>query len=91
MKRIAVLLLTLACVATGASAGAAIEDVRERHAGRLMEHPGVVSVGIGRDAEGRAAIVIGLDRERPRTRQALPAELEGHPVRVRIVGRPRAD
>jgi len=55
-----------------------------------MAQAGVVSVGVGRDADGTEVIVVGLDRERPETRAALPRELEGYRVRVRIVGSVRA-
>jgi hypothetical protein len=46
----------------------------------------VVSVGIGRGPAGQEAIVIGLDRPRPETQATLPAQLEGYPVRVEIIG-----
>jgi hypothetical protein len=55
-----------------------------------MAQPGVVSVGIGRDADGTEVIVVGLDRERPEARAALPSELEGYRVRVQVIGGVRA-
>jgi hypothetical protein len=63
-----------------------IQDVKARHARHLLTLPGVVSVGIGWDPAGREAIVIGLDRPRPETQADLPAQLEGYPVRVEIIG-----
>jgi hypothetical protein len=45
-----------------------------------------VSVGVGRDAEGREAIVVGLDRARPETQSRVPAQLEGYRVRVEVIG-----
>jgi hypothetical protein len=67
-----------------------IQEVKARHEARLMEKPGVVAVGIGRDADGRQAIIVSLDRERPDTRAAMPEELEGYPVRVQVTGPVRA-
>lgn len=63
-----------------------IQEAKARHAQRLLALPGVVSVGVGRDADGRQVIVIGLDRARPETQARLPAELEGYRVRVRVSG-----
>lgn len=67
-----------------------IQEVKARHAPRLLALPGVVSVGVGRDAEGREVIVIGLDRARPETQTSLPTKLEGYAVRVEIIGTVRA-
>ena len=67
-----------------------IQDVKARHAPEFMRLPGVVSVGIGRDADGAPVIVVGLDRDRPETRAALPPQVEGHRVRIEVVGRVQA-
>jgi hypothetical protein len=67
-----------------------IHEIKAKHAARLLAIPGVKSVGIGRDSQGHEVIVIGLDRPRPDTQAQLPAELEGHPVRVEVVGRIKA-
>lgn len=69
---------------------ATVQEVKARHESRLMGQPGVVAVGIGRDADGREAIVVSLDRERPGARQSLPQALEGYPVRVQVIGTVRA-
>jgi hypothetical protein len=63
-----------------------IQEVKARHAPRLVALPGVVSVGVGRDADGREVIVIGLDRARPETQARLPTQFDGYPVRVEIIG-----
>jgi len=63
-----------------------IQEAKARHAQRLLALPGVVSVGVGRDAEGREAIVVGLDRARPETQSRLPTQLEGYRVRVEVIG-----
>ncbi len=65
------------------------EEVLNRHAGELTRMRGVLSVGIGRDDAGRPVIVIGLDGERPETRAALPASIDGVPVQVLTSGRIR--
>jgi hypothetical protein len=67
-----------------------IQDVKQKHAARLMEIPGVVSVGIGRNDDGQTVIVLGLDRERAATRAQLPKCLEGYEVRAEVVGKIRA-
>ncbi|HEX9626162.1 MAG TPA: hypothetical protein VGA00_04430 [Acidiferrobacterales bacterium] len=69
---------------------ASIQEVKAKHAPALMQLPGVVSVGIGRGPDGRPAIVVGLDRERPETLEQLPRSLDGHPVLSEVVGQPRA-
>ena len=67
-----------------------IEETKARHASQLLELPGVVSVGIGRDEAGRPAIVVGL-ADPPRAEETgLPHALEGHPVVTRVIGALRA-
>lgn len=63
-------------------------EVLERHRAELLRLPGVVGVGIG-EAEGTE--VIELLVESPRERGCWPEELETIPVRVRVVGSPRAE
>jgi hypothetical protein len=67
-----------------------IEEVKAQHEARLMATPGVVSVGIGRDRDGRAVIVVGVDDERSEAFRSLPAAIDGYPVEIRVVGRIRA-
>ena len=38
-----------------------IQEVKAKHADRLLAMPGVVSVGIGQDPDGQFVIVVGLD------------------------------
>jgi hypothetical protein len=76
--------------AAGADMALTIQEAKARHAQRLLALPGVVSVGVGRDAEGREAIVVGLDRARPETQSLVPAQLEGYRVRVEVIGPARA-
>jgi hypothetical protein len=63
-----------------------IEQVKEKHAARLLALPGIVSVGIGRGPDGGKAIVVGLDRPRPETEAKVPDVLEGYPVRIEVIG-----
>lgn len=67
-----------------------IEETRARHAGRLLDLPGVVSVGIGRDEAGRPAIVVGLADTPNAEESGLPHSLEGHPVVTCVIGALRA-
>lgn len=93
MKRLAaILVLWMAPVAACGRERmpATIQDVKARYAPEFMRLPGVVSVGIGRDSGGTLVIVVGLDRERPETRAALPQQVEGHRVKVEVTGMPRA-
>jgi hypothetical protein len=68
-----------------------IENVKDRHENRLMQLPGVVSVGIGRDPTGRPAITVGLSKRSPESEKQIPGEIEGHPVVVSVIGSIRAD
>jgi hypothetical protein len=80
------LLISWSGPAAGADMALTIQEAKARHVQRLLALPGVVSVGVGRDAEGREAIVVGLDRARPETQSRVPAQLEGYRVRVEVIG-----
>jgi hypothetical protein len=93
LKPIAVTLLvmlTAAACGEESQVQASIQDVKAQHEARLMATPGVVSVGIGRDSDGQAVIIVGVERERPETRRSLPEVLGGYPVRTQVVGRVKA-
>lgn len=94
MKRAvaASLLLLISCTRYDGEQGmpATIHEVKAKHAPRFLALPGVVSVGVGRDAAGAEVIVIGLDRERPESQAALPTQLEGYSVQVQIIGAVKA-
>ena len=97
MRRVATLACALAwALATSAAAFGkgemppSIQEVKARHEQRLMAAPGVVAVGVGQDADGKQAIIVSLDRERPKVRASMPGELEGYPVRVQVIGPVRA-
>jgi hypothetical protein len=86
------ILLIVSAIASGEELDmpSSIRDVKSRHEARLLTLPDVVSVGIGRDENGNQAIIVGLRRSNPATESRLPTELEGYPVRIRIVGEIKA-
>lgn len=59
-------------------------EVLERHREKLLAIPGVVGVGIGRD-DGEVIELLVAEEG------AYPQELEGVPLRIRVVGRLKAD
>ena len=63
-----------------------IQEVKKQHEARLLGLPGVVSVGIGLDQKGQAAIIIGLDGSNPDIEAQLPDNLEGYTVVLKDVG-----
>ena len=63
-----------------------IQEVKAKHADRLLAMQGVVSVGIGKEADGKYVIIIGLDGPHSETVDQLPKALDGYPVRVQIIG-----
>jgi hypothetical protein len=63
-----------------------IQEIKEKHAGRFLAMPGVVSVGIGRDPDGKPVIIVGLDGLHPQTQTKLPEILDSYPVHVEIIG-----
>jgi hypothetical protein len=79
------------CWATHLSAGEnnmplTISEAKAKHAEHLLALPGVVSVGIGKNANGRPAIIVGLDKARPETESQIPDSLESYPVVTEVVG-----
>lgn len=60
--------------------------VLARHAEELMRTSGVMSVGVGANEAGAAAIVVGVAAHRF-TAGGLPESIEGVPVVVQEVGR----
>lgn len=60
--------------------------VISRHADALMRMRGVISVGVGKTDDGRAAVVVGFMGDEAIAR-ALPKELDGIPVVVKRTGR----
>jgi len=67
-----------------------ISAVKAKHASRLLAKPGVVSVGIGQEADGRAVIIIGVDSKDRLNSLVLPQQLDGYPVKAQVLGVVRA-
>ena len=68
-----------------------IEEVKARYEARLLARPGVVSVGIGKDAAGRPAIIVGIKESKEALApKVIPEDIEGYPVIVEVVGQVRA-
>jgi hypothetical protein len=63
-----------------------IRDVKAKYESQLMAMAGVVSVGLGQDAEGNPVIVIGIESEEFSNTLALPRELENYPVKFEVMG-----
>ena len=89
MRTIAwVIVLIMPLMALGDDLGMSpsIQEVKKQHEKRFLDMPGVVSVGIGLDANGNQAIIVGLDAPNPEIKAKIPAILEGFPVVVQIIG-----
>lgn len=80
------ILAGLSCSEDSRVPSASIQDVKAKYETQLMTEPGVVSVGIGRDDQHKPVIVVGLDRPRAETVEALPKELDGYAVRATVIG-----
>lgn len=64
----------------------AIEEVLAEHTPGWMKVPGVVGTGQGL-CDGRPCIVVYASSRTPEIEARIPAEAEGHPVRVEVTGR----
>jgi hypothetical protein len=67
-----------------------IKKVKKQHEVRLLQLPDVISIGIGKDENDNPAIIVGLRRPNPQTEEQIPANLEGYPVQLRIIGEIKA-
>lgn len=90
MKTNLLSLMVTLIVACGASEdipmAESITAVKAKHASELMAKPGVVSVGIGQEADGQAIIIIGVDSKDSLDSLALPKKLDGYPVKTQVIG-----
>jgi len=75
-------------------------EIKTRHEESLMQHPGVVGVGVGMRQKGgqptdEVSIVIMVEKKHPLDqldpKDVLPREIEGIPVDVLETGEIRAD
>ena len=58
------------------------KSVRDRHEVELNHVPGVVGTGIGADETGHAEIQVYVEKLTPQAQAAIPAEVEGTPVKA---------
>lgn len=82
---LAVMLAGPSC-SESANMAASIHEVKAKYEDQLLARPGVVSVGVGQDADGNPIIIIGLDRPRAETLDALPKDLDGYRVHPEVIG-----
>jgi hypothetical protein len=62
--------------------------VQERHHDALMKAPDAVGTGVGVGRQpGSTEIEVYLSKDNPQARAAIPAQLEGKPVRVIVTGK----
>ncbi len=66
-----------------------IGEVKRRHEARLLGVKGVVGVGVGL-RDGRECITVLVRERHPALQREIPAELEGFPTYVEVVGDVRA-
>ena len=59
-----------------------LRALKQRHAAELWKHPEVCGINIEDDSGGHPVFTVHVRTDSPDVRQALPRELEGHPVRV---------
>ncbi len=60
----------------------AAHEIKRRHAGRLMKLPGVVGVGVEKDARGRFVLAVHLDPDEAGGKPSIPKEIESCPVKL---------
>ncbi len=65
---------------------APLTEVLARHTPELMRMPGVVGTAESRLPDGRPCILVMVARRTPELARALPATLEGWPVKVEETG-----
>lgn len=62
-----------------------IERVKADHEMQLMAINGVEGVGVGEEA-GKPVIKVYVSGKTPALKQAIPAQLDGYPVRTEVSG-----
>lgn len=60
-----------------------LEAIQARYEEELLQHPGVVSIGIGRDAEDQTPVFLVVVSD-PELARKLPTKVEGVPLRVSV-------
>jgi hypothetical protein len=83
---VTVLIIPLLALGDDPVMSPSIQETKKQHEQRFLDLPGVVSVGIGLDANGNQAIIVGLDAPNSDVEAKIPAQLEGFPVVVKTIG-----
>ena len=81
-----VLIIPLVALGDEPDMPSSIQEVKKQHEALFLDMPGVVSVGIGLDPNGKEAIFVGLDGSHPETKAKIPSMLEDFPVVIQMVG-----
>ena len=81
-----VLIIPLLALGDDPGMSPSIQEVKKQNEKQLLDLPGVVSVGIGLDANGNPAIIVGLEAPNPEMEAKIPDTLQGFPVVVRAIG-----
>lgn len=63
-----------------------IQKIKASNEASLMATPGVVSVGIGKDATGQEIIIVGVEQDSAQIRSAIPQQLNGYSVKIQPMG-----
>lgn len=63
-----------------------IREVKQQHQTQWLAKPGVVSVGIGMDAQKKPVIVIGVKQLSAELSEAFPRSIEGYPILLKEAG-----
>ena len=67
-----------------------IGQVLREQTDRIMGLPGVAGMGQGLTDDGRDCIVVFAEALNDTLKKEIPAEIEGHPVRIEVTGGFRA-
>ena len=57
-----------------------VQEIKKRHAARLLSQPGVSGVGIEKDQSGQYVLTIHVDD--PSVCKNIPSHIEGQPVKI---------
>ncbi len=60
--------------------------VKEAHEAHWLSLEGVAGVGVGRDPDGGARIVVSVAADSKELRRRIPSEVEGVPVHLQVTG-----
>lgn len=67
-----------------------IRDIKAEYESQLLAMTGVVSVGLGQDAEGNPLMIIGVESEEITRTMKLPREFQNFPVTFQVIGTVKA-